>query len=634
MKITTLSLRKVSLLVLVLVTTFFCLLINTVKSECNIKFGCLARQKFMSYVTVQGKDGQALPLRTILNYKVIYIFTDRIVFYTSTDASSPSLEPEDSTDQISKIEAKVERVINYGEIILDCGGFNNKLCHAQEYPGIDKVESFKIIQKGIPNNADVYCIVIPFFENGYKKFHEKMAYVCATASKDLYNVITFKNYLSRKIESYQLKMSNDRYNGFNGLLKRKGKFLITNDNKMQNVVAKIYNRGMSLTANDATRKFIKDYSFYQQREHNNIATIVSSGLAKNKVPPNWASGFSSAPLPECCIFFKGESQDLTLCLASNDGESLETASDICKVKMKSYFTDIWNSLRGIKFAEAYHELKHNQNKISNCKSDEYKYMKWRADKIMDYAINVDCGFVVNYVNGDDYSQKLNFCHKNYGDELKLELKLMSLDNEEIYDGINNCVYKDTQFSKVFGEKHFIQLMQKAKLYKVSSFLGLNESDDIDDDDGDANEIKHEIKHEVKNNNMKSENSLEDKITKNDENINFTELESLSERKGKKKKKTIKDYVYSQPKDTYEATDVNRMKIFRNTQMNEIQKSHTWTTAPSETVTEQFNRNAAAYGKPNTDEFVTFLGFLRDASYRASKVIAKNDEKKLLENMSK
>jgi hypothetical protein len=627
MKITTLSLRKVSLFVLVLVTTFFCLLLNTVKSECNIKFGCLARQKFMSYVTVQEKDGQALPLRTILNYKIIYVFTDRIVFYTSSDSGSPSMEPEDSTDQVSKIEAKVERVIHYGEILLDCGGFNNKLCHAQEYPGIDKIESFKIVQKGIPNNADVFCLVIPFFENGYKKFHEKMAYVCTSTAKDLYNIITFKNYLSRKIESYQLKMSNDRYNGFNGLLKRKGKFMITNENKMQNVVAKIYNRGMYLSANDATRKFIKDYSFYQQREHKNLAVIVSNGLAKNKVPPNWASGFSSSPLPECCIFFKGESQDLTLCLASKDGESLETASDICKVKMKSYFTDIWNSLRGIKFAEAYHELKHNQNKITNCKSDEYKYMKWRADKIMDYAINVDCGFVVNYINGDDYSQKLSFCHKNYGDELKLELKLMSLDNNEIYDGINNCVYKDPQFSKVFGEKHFLERMQKAKLYKAS-FLALNESDDIDDDDGDANEVKPKS-------NLKSKTEEENKpSTKNDDNINFTELESLSERKGKKKKKTIKDYVYSQPKETYEDTDVNRMKIFRNTQMTEIQKTHTWTTAPSETVNEKFNRNAAAFGKPNTDEFVTFLGFLRDASYRASKVIAKNDEKKLLEKLSK
>ena len=69
-------------------------------------------------------------------------------------------------------------------------------------------------------------------------------------------------------------------------------------------------------------------------------------------------------------------------------------------------------------------------------------------------------------------------------------------------------------------------------------------------------------------------------------------------------------------------------------MKELQRAHTRTPAYRETIAEPFNKNAAAYGKKNTDEFVTFLGFLRDASYRASKVIAKNDEKKLLEKISK
>ena len=67
-------------------------------------------------------------------------------------------------------------------------------------------------------------------------------------------------------------------------------------------------------------------------------------------------------------------------------------------------------------------------------------------------------------------------------------------------------------------------------------------------------------------------------------------------------------------------------------MKELQKSHTWAPAYTETINEKFNKNSAAFGKPNTDEFVTFLGFLRDASFKASKVIAKNNEKKLLEKI--
>jgi hypothetical protein len=455
MKITTVFWRKFSLLHNLLALIIVISMISNIVSECNIKYGCLARQKFMSYVTVQDKMGEALPLRTILNYKVIYVFTDRIVFYTSTDTGSAMLESEESSDSIDKIEAKVERVINYGDILLDCGKFHNKLCHAQEYPGIDKVESFKVVQKTIATNSDVFCMVLPFFENGYKKAHEKMAYICASNSKELYTMITFKNYVSRKIELYQLKMSNDRYNGFNGLLKKKGLFVAKYHGKVQNVMARIYNRGMELSLNDSTSKFLRYYSFYQQRLHTGGAYLVSQGLAKKKVPEEWASGLNPLPSPECCIYFKGETEDMTLCLASSDGTSLETASDICQAKMKSYYGEVLNSMRGIKFAEAFSELAHNKLKRLECVSPEYRTMKWRAEKTIDYAINVDCMFVMNYCNGDNYNQKFNFCYKNYGDELKLELKLMSLDNDDIYDGISDCVYKSDKFLKVFSESHFI-----------------------------------------------------------------------------------------------------------------------------------------------------------------------------------
>ena len=456
MKITTFfSLNRVKNLKLCLLgIVCLLLMITNVVSECNIKYGCLARQKFMSYVTVQGKDGEPLPLRTILNYKVLYIFTDRIVFYTSSDSGSPSLEADDTTDQVDKIESKMERVINYGDILLDCGKYNNKLCHAQEYPQIDKNQSFKKIQETIRNNADVFCLVLPFFENGYQKVHEKMAYICAMTPKDLYNIITFKNYLSRKIELYQLKVSGDRFNGFNGLLKRRSKFITIIDGKTVPVIGRIYNRGISLTANDETRRFLKNYSFYQQREHKNGCFLVSDGLAKNKIPPNWANGMNPEPSPECCLYFKGETENMVLCQASADGKSVESASDICQIKMKSYFKDVFNSLRGIKFSEAYHELSHNKKKLETCKSAEYKILKWRAEKTIDYAVNVDCKFIMNYVNSDEYQQKLLFCRKNYSDELKLELKLMSLDNDTIYDGINRCVYQAPDFKKIFDEKHF------------------------------------------------------------------------------------------------------------------------------------------------------------------------------------
>jgi len=88
-------------------------------------------------------------------------------------------------------------------------------------------------------------------------------------------------------------------------------------------------------------------------------------------------------------------------------------------------------------------------------------------------------------------------------------------------------------------------------------------------------------------------------------------------------------VYSKPKiDSLKPDDLQRMRIYRNTKMKELQKTHTWSSSPRESISEKFNKNAASLGKKNTDEFVSFLGYLKDASARASKIIALNDAKKL------
>jgi hypothetical protein len=176
-------------------------------------------------------------------------------------------------------------------------------------------------------------------------------------------------------------------------------------------------------------------------------------------------------------------------------------------------------------------------------------------------------------------------------------------------------------------------MKKSNLYKSTSFMELKsiveEKDDIDDDDEEvpANKpTKSNLKRSLRSNLI---NSKIGNTANSDEELNFTEVQSI--KKDGKKKKTIVDFVYSKPKDNLDDADINRIRIFRNTQMTDLQKSHTWEPALTESINEEFNKNAAALGKKNTDEFVTFLGFLRDASYRASRMIAKNDEKKLLEH---
>lgn len=436
---------------------FLILLASTVlqliNCECSIKKGCLTRKKFLSYVTVIGKDGKPIISRSIMNYKIVYIFTDRLVFYTSTDSGSASLEQE-SVVELKEQESRIERVINFGEIILDCGKFKNKLCHAQEYNRIDQIDSFKLVQKNVKNNPDALCLLIPFFENGYEKIHDKIAYICGSEAKDLYNIISFKQYLSRQIEFYQLNVSLDRYNGFNGLLRKQINVVLKTKDGKKPAIAKIFNKGINFTSMETSGELIAYYSFYELRKHSFGAHKVKEGLEKKKVPDTWAQGFNPVPLPDCCIYLNGEQSKTVFCLGNKEGQ-LETAVDICKNRIDRVFQEIRIALRGIYFSESFHEIQNNKSKASNCKSKEFNVFKYRAEKTTDYSVETDCKLIMNYVNTDDYKKKFDWCKKNFADELKLEMKLMSLKDEAVYQAINNCVYLHQDHKDIFSDNHFM-----------------------------------------------------------------------------------------------------------------------------------------------------------------------------------
>jgi hypothetical protein len=165
MKLTNTKLLK-PILLLILYT------ISSVISECDLKQGCLMRKKFLTYVTYQNKHGEPVPSKTILNNKIVYVFLDKLIIYGSAKAADARIEPEVAASK-KEDEEKIERIINFGEIILDCGKTHNKLCHISEYNGLMDKPIFQEIKKGIMNSPDIKCLVIPFFENGYKLVHEK-----------------------------------------------------------------------------------------------------------------------------------------------------------------------------------------------------------------------------------------------------------------------------------------------------------------------------------------------------------------------------------------------------------------------------------------------------------------------------
>lgn len=171
-------------------------------------------------------------------------------------------------------------------------------------------------------------------------------------------------------------------------------------------------------------------------------------------------------------------------------------------------------------------------------------------------------------------------------------------------------------------------MKKSKLIESkSSFLEVenntSESDDYEDDDVDVD--SHKESKEDSNNKDEDYIDMDDnKNSMNDSEINLLQTNFKTQDNKLKKK----DLVYSKPKENRDVKDYQKAKIYRNTQMEKLQKSHTFRQAERENINETFNKGRSALGKNNADEFVSFLGYIRDASFRASRIVSKKEEKRL------
>jgi hypothetical protein len=91
---------------------------------------------------------------------------------------------------------------------------------------------------------------------------------------------------------------------------------------------------------------------------------------------------------------------------------------------------------------------------------------------------------------------------------------------------------------------------------------------------------------------------------------------------KKKKRSITDIVYSKP-TVYKGDGMNRIGVYRQAKMNELQSNHHWKPSLSEGMNSKFR----VENKNNADHFISFLGFLRDSSRKASKNVNELQVKK-------
>jgi hypothetical protein len=260
------------------------------------------RKKFFSYVTYQNQDGSKNEQKTSISNKLILVYTDKIIFYSSSESGSSSIENEKPMNK-QQDEESIERIINFSDIILDCGFDHNKLCHAENYPQILNVPTFDIVKRAIPDHPGIKCLTLPFFENSYKKSHEKIAFICVRDSRLLKDLIEFKSSLSRAIESFQMRINSDRFNAFNGLLRKQIPIISFVDNKPVPSIARLYGKKIILVSNDKSSSFISEFSLYQLR--NRRAYTAHEAVKLGILDQDWNGEFEASPTDDCCLVFPG-----------------------------------------------------------------------------------------------------------------------------------------------------------------------------------------------------------------------------------------------------------------------------------------------------------------------------------------
>jgi len=215
-------------------------------------------------------------------------------------------------------------------------------------------------------------------------------------------------------------------------------------------------------------------------------------------------------------------------------------------------------------------------------------------------------------------------------------------------------YLLSNLRRIILEKKMYELPPKPK--KATSFLQVAETNDYDEDDSEVGPdgMKEDDVHTIDIQNgaldevhvhdenlipeakhsddelqfgiitdeevLKGENHHEHDNDNDYDDFKFLQMKSgRKPRAGKgnpKKKNSIMNIAYSAPRNL-SLEDKNRFNIFRQGKMNDLQKSHQWTPSIREGIDMKFNKIASSHGKKNVDTFVSFLGYLRDSSHKAS-----------------
>jgi len=194
---------------------------------------------------------------------------------------------------------------------------------------------------------------------------------------------------------------------------------------------------------------------------------------------------------------------------------------------------------------------------------------------------------------------------------------------------------DSEFeNRNYNKKNSLESQLEAELNGTSSETveeDMSEKDDLDDDDAAVEEKKPVPQLKKPQNNLKPEVKLQKKKQPlvfaqiSSKNVSKAEANALNlngatvdmRAKDLPVVKQDTDIVYNKPTKKFEGQMLDKIKILRENSTRALQKTHVWTPAKSERQNETFNKTKYQQGNKNADLFVSFLGYIRDTTYKQS-----------------
>jgi len=288
-----------------LILTFFISMLATIYSfDCDQNLGCLLKKKFYGYISASDTRGKAHKLESNIDYKNIYVFRDKIVFYKASLPQENVSEPDVQDLNSMMNESYIERLITFRHVLLECGRFRTRICEASQQPLINQSKEFQIIKSRIANANDK-CVTFSFIDSAFRETEEKIAILCITDPRQVKDLISFKNVFSSVVSEYHLKEANTRYDASEGIEIAKGKYISYINNRPMPVIVSMRSKGILLVTDDKLVKDDKKKDFFKTIDYISLRKSGAYTLRRateiKKLRDGWSDSLSTTPPLDCCI---------------------------------------------------------------------------------------------------------------------------------------------------------------------------------------------------------------------------------------------------------------------------------------------------------------------------------------------